>query len=108
MADTFQALASPVRRQILTLLRDRDMTAGEIAQYLDITKPTLSGHFNILKDAKLVLTERSGTTITYSLNLSVAEDLIKSVYALLGVKDKNDTQPGKTMPKEVTPREGEV
>ncbi len=112
MADTFQALASPVRRHILKLLRERDMTAGEIAEHLDVTKPTLSGHFNILKDAKLVVTERSGTTITYSLNLSVAEELITSLYSLLGVKEQAEKAQTKSenphSVKEHQEREGEA
>ena len=49
MADVFHALSSPVRRQILKMLKARDMTAGEIADRLAVTKSTLSGHFNVLK-----------------------------------------------------------
>jgi len=76
MSDVFDALASPVRRKILTMLRDQDLSAGEIATHLDITKPTLSGHFNVLKSAGLVHTERRGTTIIYSLNTSLLEDML--------------------------------
>lgn len=77
--DVFAALSNPVRRDILALLRDGDRTAGEIAAQFELTKPTLSGHFNVLKDAGLVLTERRGTQIVYSLNLSLLEN------ALLGL-----------------------
>lgn len=87
MSDVFQALASPVRRKIIKMLRSRDMTAGDIAASLSVSKPTLSGHFNVLKAAGLVLTERSGTTITYSLNASVVEDLMADFFDLIGRSD---------------------
>ena len=77
--DVFSALSNPVRRDILALLRDGDRTAGEIAAHFELSKPTLSGHFNVLKEAGLVLTERRGTQILYSLNLSLLEG------ALLGL-----------------------
>ena len=77
--DVFAALSNPVRRDILALLRDGDRTAGEIAAHFELSKPTLSGHFNVLKEAGLVLTERRGTQILYSLNLSLLEG------ALLGL-----------------------
>lgn len=77
--DVFTALSNPVRRDILALLRDGDRTAGEIAAQFELSKPTLSGHFNVLKEAGLVLTERRGTQILYSLNLSLLEG------ALLGL-----------------------
>lgn len=83
MSDVFNALSSPVRRQILSMLKSRDMTAGEISDRLSVAKSTLSGHFNVLKAADLVVTERDGTTITYSLNTSVVEDLLSLMVGLL-------------------------
>ena len=77
----FRALADPTRREILQLLRERRMTAGEIAEHFELSKPTLSGHFAILRDAGLVTSDKAGTTITYRLNISVLED------ALLGFAD---------------------
>lgn len=77
--DVFTALSNPVRRDILALLRDGDRTAGEIAAHFELAKPTISGHFNVLKEAGLVLNERRGTQIIYSLNLSLLEG------ALLGL-----------------------
>ena len=90
MSDVFQALSSPVRREILSLLKDKDLTAGELAEQLNITKSTLSGHFNVLKAADLVSTQRSATTITYSLKTSVVEDLIGSVLTMFGVNEKGE------------------
>jgi len=74
MRNAFDALAHPVRRKILSLLRSRPMSAGEIAEAFDISKPTLSGHFNILKEADLITAERQGATITYHLNMTVVEE----------------------------------
>ncbi|WP_371189223.1 autorepressor SdpR family transcription factor [Thalassotalea maritima] len=82
MADVFQALSSSVRRDILALLKKGDSNAGEIAEQLNITKSTLSGHLNVLKSADLVATERCGTTIIYSLKTSVVEDLLNQLYSL--------------------------
>jgi len=88
MNEVFEALAHPVRREILKLLRKRPMSAGEIAEHFTIAKPTLSGHFSVLKTADLVTTERQGTTIIYQLNTSVMEDALAAFMALAGVKGK--------------------
>jgi ArsR family transcriptional regulator len=85
----FRALGDPTRRQILRLLQEGDLTAGELAERFPLAKSTLSGHFNVLKDANLVVTERHGTTIVYSLNLSVYEELVARVLDALGVGDRS-------------------
>src|SRR5665213_1600851 len=79
MSAVYKALSDPTRRRILELLRQRDMSAGEIAGHFDLAKPTLSGHFTVLKAADLVDTEKSGTTVTYRLNLSVLEAALMSL-----------------------------
>ena len=84
MADVFQALSSPVRRQIIAMLKKRDMTAGEIDAELGVSKSTLSGHFNVLKGADLIVADKVGTTITYSLNASVVEEMLASIMDLVG------------------------
>ena len=76
MNEIYKALADPNRRRILELLRDRDLTAGEIAEYFDLARSTLSGHFAILKQADLIQADKKGTTIVYHLNLSVLEDAL--------------------------------
>jgi ArsR family transcriptional regulator len=76
MNRVYQALAHPVRRQILVLLRQGDMTAGELAEHFDITKPTLSGHFAVLREAELVHSDRNGNSIRYHLNASVLEEAL--------------------------------
>ena len=88
MNEVFEALAHPVRREILKLLRKRAMSAGELAAHFTIAKPTLSGHFAVLKTAGLVTTERQGTTIMYRLNTSVMEDALAAFMALAGAKGK--------------------
>jgi ArsR family transcriptional regulator, repressor of sdpIR and other operons len=80
--ETFRALKDPTRREILRLLRQRDMSAGEIAERFPLAKSTLSGHFTVLKHAGLVVTERQGTSIVYSLNLSALDEIVAAVVAL--------------------------
>jgi DNA-binding transcriptional ArsR family regulator len=70
----FKAISDPTRRQILKLLKKRSMTAGEIATAFSITMGSLSHHYNILKAADLVRSERRGQQIVYSLNASVFEE----------------------------------
>jgi len=86
--EVFRALSDPTRREILRLLRRRDMTAGEIADQFPLAKSTLSGHFNVLKHAGLIVSERTGTSIVYSLNLAAYEEAIAGVMSLLGVGRK--------------------
>lgn len=78
--EAFKALADPTRRHILELLRTKDLTAGEIAEHFDMTKPSLSHHLNTLKTAGLVDAERDGQNIIYSLNTSVLQDLMGWFY----------------------------
>jgi len=85
MNDVFKALADPTRRHILTLLKQRAMTAGEIAQHFKVSKPTLSGHFTVLRMADLVDTEKHGTSITYRLKLSVLEEALAGFADLFGI-----------------------
>jgi ArsR family transcriptional regulator, arsenate/arsenite/antimonite-responsive transcriptional repressor len=81
----YEALAHPTRRRILALLRERDMTAGELAGHFDIAKPTLSGHFRVLRQAGLIHGDRNGTSITYHLNVSLLEEALGALLELLGV-----------------------
>ena len=76
---TMQALSDPTRRTILELLKKEDMSAGEIGKNFDITLPSLSHHLNVLKQNNLVSTQRQGQAIIYSLNVSVFEEVAKSL-----------------------------
>jgi DNA-binding transcriptional ArsR family regulator len=77
----YRALSDPTRRRILELLRERDRTAGELAEHFPQAKPTLSRHFAVLREADLIEGTRNGSSITYHLNVSVLED---ALLALLG------------------------
>ena len=79
MNEVFRALSDPTRRKILELLKEREMSAGELAEHFELAKPTLSKHFQVLCEADLVWRDRRGTTILYGLKLSVLEE------ALLGL-----------------------
>lgn len=87
MNAVFQALSHPARRRVLALLRDGPMSAGNLAAMFDVSKPTMSGHFNVLKDAGLIQAERDGTTIRYRLNVSVAEEAVSALMELFKAPD---------------------
>lgn len=72
----FKALSDANRRKIINLLRKKDMTAGEIAEHFSISKPSISEHLKILKNADLINSEKNGQFITYFLNSSILEDVI--------------------------------
>jgi ArsR family transcriptional regulator, arsenate/arsenite/antimonite-responsive transcriptional repressor len=76
MSEVYKALADPTRRQILELLKAGELSAGQIAERVTVSKPTLSGHFAVLKAASLVDVTRQGTTMIYRLNTSVLEEAI--------------------------------
>lgn len=83
--EVFRALSDPTRREILRLLRARDMSAGDIADRFPLARSTLSGHFNVLRHAGLIVSERVGTMIVYSLNLAAYEEALAAALSLLGV-----------------------
>ncbi|KGO89800.1 autorepressor SdpR family transcription factor [Flavobacterium suncheonense] len=78
----FKALNDETRREILELLRQRDMTAGEIAEAFQISKPSISHHLDILKRADLVTSEKKGQFILYSLNTTIVDDILKWIINL--------------------------
>jgi len=92
MGDAFKALADPTRRHILELLAQGDMTAGQIAAHFDMTKPSVSHHLHILKNAGLICDQRSGQNIVYSVNLTVFQELIKWFYDVDLVKGVSDDE----------------
>jgi DNA-binding transcriptional ArsR family regulator len=85
MNQLFEALAHPTRREILELLKKGSMSAGAIAERFDVSKPTLSGHFAKLKDAGLIHADKDGTSIIYSLNLSVLEEVLLGFMGRMGL-----------------------
>jgi ArsR family transcriptional regulator, arsenate/arsenite/antimonite-responsive transcriptional repressor len=83
MNEVFRALGDPTRREILRLLKRGDLSAGELAERFPLARSTLSGHFNVLRHARLIVAERRGTSIVYSLNLSAFEEAMSAVLELL-------------------------
>ncbi len=77
MNNVFKALNDPTRREILELLKEKDMNAGEIANHFHISKPSISHHLDLLRQAGLVISEKNGQYITYTLNVTVVEDIIQ-------------------------------
>lgn len=88
--NVFRALSDSNRRKILDLLKEKDMTAGEIAGYFNITKASISHHLSILKQADLISDERQGQFISYSLNISVFEEVIGWFISLSKNYDKGE------------------
>jgi ArsR family transcriptional regulator, arsenate/arsenite/antimonite-responsive transcriptional repressor len=84
----FKALADPTRRDILRMLRQRALTAGEIGEAFPMTKGSLSHHFNILKEADLVRCERNGQFQLYSLNTTVVEDVMSLLAEVFGERGR--------------------
>jgi len=78
----FKALNDPTRRQILQLLKERDLNAGEIADHFEISKPSISHHLDLLKQAGLIGSEKKGQFVRYSLNTTILEDLMNWILTL--------------------------
>ena len=90
--EAFKALADPTRREILALLRRGAMTAGALAEKFDMTKPSMSHHFTVLKEADLITSRREGQQIWYGLNTTVVEDLMAWVMDLIGDGKRKGTE----------------
>ena len=82
MNSLFKALNDQTRRQIVELLKDKDMNAGQISDHFNISKPSISHHLDILKRAELITSEKTGQFVQYSLNTSILEDLLSWVLTL--------------------------
>jgi DNA-binding transcriptional ArsR family regulator len=88
MNKIFKALADPTRRQVLALLKDGPLTAGELADHFDVSKPTMSAHFTILREADLIDSSKAGKSVVYCLKLSVLEEALAGFAGLLGIQVK--------------------
>lgn len=73
----FKALNDATRREILELLQSQDMTAGEIAAHFSISKPSISHHLDLLRQAGLIESEKQGQFVCYSLNMTVVDEVLK-------------------------------
>jgi DNA-binding transcriptional ArsR family regulator len=90
MNEAFKALADPTRRSILQMLRSGEMTAGELSQRFDMSKPSVSHHFSVLKQADLITSRKEGQQIYYALNTTVMEDLLGIVWSLFSAKREEE------------------
>ena len=84
MSTVFKALSDPTRRKVLELLRQRPMSAGEIAEHFDVSKPTMSAHFAVLREADLVISEKHGKAVIYQIKMSVLEDALLGFAQVFG------------------------
>jgi ArsR family transcriptional regulator, arsenate/arsenite/antimonite-responsive transcriptional repressor len=94
MNQAFKALSDPTRREILRLLTSGEKTAGDLAERFDMTKPSVSHHFSVLKEADLVRTRRDGQQILYSLNTTVVQDLLTRMWDLFGTNGESSQPKG--------------
>jgi len=87
----FKALNDATRREILELLKDKDLTAGEIAEQFNISKPSISHHLDLLRQAGLVVSVKEGQYIYYSLNTTVMDEMLKWIVSLQSQKNKSES-----------------
>ena len=76
MSQVFKALSDPTRRKVLQLLRKGPLSAGDLSDHFDVSKPTMSAHFAVLKEADLIHAEKAGKSVIYHLKLSVLEEAL--------------------------------
>lgn len=87
LQNTLRALADPIRRKILNLLKNGRMSAGEIVEHFDVTGASISRHLSVLKEAELIRDTREGKFIYYDLNASVLEEIMLWIKDLKGEDD---------------------
>ncbi len=86
----FKALSDPTRRRVLELLRAGPMTAGALSAPFPVSKPTMSAHFAVLREADLVDVQKVGKTVVYRLKLSVLEDVLLGFAAIFGASGPSE------------------
>lgn len=89
----FKALSDETRRRVLALLRKGPMTAGDLADQFSVSKPTMSAHFAVLREAGLVVSEKRGKSVVYALQLSVLEDALLGFAQAFGWKWEDGPTP---------------
>jgi len=85
----FQAMANETRREIIRLLKQKDMTAGEIASHFSISKPSISRHLDTLKNAGLIVPERKANQILYAINMTVLQEMAVEFLSLVQKKEES-------------------
>ena len=103
MSIVFKALSDPTRRRVLELLKERPMNAGELAAPFNVSKPTMSAHFAVLREADLVASEKQGKTVIYQIKMSVLEDALLGFASMFGwARKEGASPPDPPADKEVT------
>jgi ArsR family transcriptional regulator, arsenate/arsenite/antimonite-responsive transcriptional repressor len=92
MNEVFKALSDPTRREVLRLLSYGERTAGQLAEQFDMTKPSMSHHFSVLKEAGLIRSRRDGQQVIYALDTTVVQDVMTRFLDLFGTRPKPDGQ----------------
>lgn len=93
MSSVFKALSDPTRRRVLQLLRQGPLSAGEISDRFEVSKPTMSAHFAVLKEADLIHAEKVGKSVIYHLKLSVLEEALLGFVHSFGLDDEPSRSP---------------
>lgn len=88
--NSYKAISDPTRRKILQLLKSRDMSAGEITDHFNISRPSISFHLNLLKNAGLIEDRRDGQQIIYSMNTTAFMDFMSSIMSILKIGEDDD------------------
>jgi len=99
MSLVFKALADPTRRKVLQILQRGPVGAGELADFFDVSKPTMSAHFAVLVTAGLIEADKQGRSITYRLKLSVLEEALLGFAQTFGIqvgREDEGIRPGKS------------
>ncbi len=91
--EVFKALSDPTRREILRMLAHGERTAGELAEPFDMTRPSMSHHFSVLKEADLIRSRRQGQQVFYALNTTVVEDVATRIWDLFGTNHERRNPP---------------
>lgn len=86
----FKALSDPTRRKIIELLNEKPLTAGEIAEHFNMTKPSISHHLNLLKQADMITDEKKGQYVIYHLNTTVFQDILKWFFEFTNGSEENE------------------
>src|ERR1700685_1625441 len=97
MNNVFKALSDHTRRKVLELLRKQPMSAGDIANHFPVSKPTMSAHFAVLREANLIESEKTGKVVIYRLILSVLEDALLGFAQVFGIGASRSPKPARGM-----------
>jgi DNA-binding transcriptional ArsR family regulator len=98
MSAVFKALSDPTRRRVLELLRQGPTSAGDLADHFNVSKPTMSAHFAVLREAGLIVSEKHGKSVVYELQMSVLEDALLAFAQAFGWELRDSKQSKRNRP----------